>query len=90
MDSGIPGAALTDGVVRLRVWGPADAGWYASAALDPAIQRFTSEPATLTAHQVRAALRQQVERDDIASFVICDAATGERLGNIGIVAGGAG
>jgi RimJ/RimL family protein N-acetyltransferase len=85
------GGTVTDGAVRLRLWELTDADWYATTALDPLIQRFTSEPPTLTAEQVRSALREQIEREDIASFVICDAATGERLGNIGLRhAGGVG
>lgn len=74
----------TDGVVRLRPWCATDADWYVAAVADPLIQRFTSEPPSLTADQVWAAVRDQAGRSDLAGFVICDAVTGERLGNIGV------
>lgn len=78
-------AVLRDGVVWLRPWEVADAPWYAEIAVgDELIQRFTSEPADLTAEQVRAVVQDLPNRSDVASFVICDAATGERLGNIGL------
>ena len=74
---------LDDGVVCLRPWTDADAHWYAAAVTrDTSIQRFTSEPADLTPERVRAALADLAERGDEAGFVVCDVATGERLGNI--------
>jgi len=76
---------LSDGVVRLRRWQPADAGWYAeTAAVDPLIQRFTSESPTVTAEQVRAAIAELARRPTAARFLICDAGTGARLGNIAL------
>jgi RimJ/RimL family protein N-acetyltransferase len=78
--------ALADDVIRLRPWQLTDAEWYADAAMDPLIQRFTSEPPALTADDVRRAIAGLAERTgSTASFVICDVVTGERLGNVGLV-----
>jgi ribosomal-protein-alanine N-acetyltransferase len=77
---------LNDGVIRLRAWDVADAPWYAEvAANDPEIQRFTSESPDTTADQVRAAIEQLLAGPpQAAGFVITDAVTGERLGNIAL------
>jgi [ribosomal protein S5]-alanine N-acetyltransferase len=75
---------LDDGVVRLREWADDDAGWYAESVRDPLIQRFTTDSPTLDAAQVLAAiLRLRASRDE-EGFVICDAVTGQRLGNIAL------
>ena len=79
-----PELALTDGAVVLRAWRLADADWYANAACDPEIQRFTSESPTLTAAEVRAAIGALAERPDAVGFVICQATTGQQLGNIAL------
>jgi RimJ/RimL family protein N-acetyltransferase len=82
-------AVCTDGVVALRVWEPEDAQWYAGSVQDHDIQRFTTEPPTLTAEEVRTAiitLRSAEPRSDGSlpdvGLLICDATTGDRLGNI--------
>jgi RimJ/RimL family protein N-acetyltransferase len=75
---------MTDGVVALRAWDEADAGWYAEASRDAEIQRFTTESPTLTADEVRAAIRALPGQVDAVGFVACDAATGERLGNVAL------
>jgi [ribosomal protein S5]-alanine N-acetyltransferase len=75
---------LSDGLVVLRDWSADDAGWYAAAVRDPQIQRFTSEPAALSARRVRTAIAGLRGRPDQVGFVICDALTGERLGNIAL------
>ncbi len=75
---------LTDGVVRLRDWCDDDAEWYAVSIDDPEIQRFTSEPETLTAAEVQAGISDLHQREDAAGFVVCAAADGERWGNIAI------
>jgi len=76
---------LTDGVVGLRRWDVADAEWYAgTAAHDELIQRFTSESPTLTPDEVRAAIADLPGQADAVGFLICDATTGERLGNIAL------
>jgi [ribosomal protein S5]-alanine N-acetyltransferase len=79
---------LSDGVVLLRQWQAADADWYAVTVRDPVIQRYTSEPPTLTAAQVRAAIADLAGRAEAVGFVICDATTGERIGNIALRHGG--
>jgi RimJ/RimL family protein N-acetyltransferase len=73
---------FTDGVVLLRGWRDGDAEWYAAAARDPVIQRYTAEPPGITAAQVRSAMA--AGWTDAAGFVICDAASGERFGNVGL------
>jgi RimJ/RimL family protein N-acetyltransferase len=77
--------ALGDGVILLRGWEHADAEWYAvTATSDEMIQRFTSEPAALTAEQVQAAIADLAHEPHAAGFLICDAVSGERLGNIAL------
>jgi RimJ/RimL family protein N-acetyltransferase len=73
---------LTDGAVLLRQWRPTDADWYADAAQDPEIQRYTTESPMLTAAEVRAAIVALADQTDTVGRVICDATTGQRLGNI--------
>ena len=75
--------------MALREWEPEDAQWYADCVRDPDIQRFTTDPPTLTAADVRAAiiaLRSAEPRGDGSlpdmGLLICDATSGERLGNI--------
>jgi ribosomal-protein-alanine N-acetyltransferase len=77
---------LGDGVVVLRQWRLDDADWYAeTAARDPLIQRFTAESPTLTGDEVRSAIATLLAgADDTAGFLIADARTGERLGNIAL------
>jgi len=78
--------SVGDGIVVLREWDVEDAEWYAStAARDELIQRFTTESPTVTAEQVRAAIVALRARPvGAAGFLIADAATGERLGNIAL------
>ncbi|MFI9384160.1 GNAT family N-acetyltransferase [Kutzneria sp. NPDC052558] len=75
---------LDDGVVRLREWADEDAGWYAESVRDPLIQRFTTDSPSLDAAQVRAAIERLRQADDRAGFLVCDSATGQRLGNIAL------
>lgn len=79
-----PDLTLTDGAVVLRTYRLTDADWYADATRDPEIQRFTSESPTLTAGEVRAAIGALTDRPDAIGFVICQATTGQRLGNIAL------
>jgi len=76
---------LDDGVVRLREWADDDSAWYADSVRDPLIQRFTTESPALDAGQVRAAIGRLRAAGDAEGFVICDAVTGGRLGNIALV-----
>ena len=75
---------LDDGVVRLRDWADEDSAWYAGSVRDPLIQRFTTVSPTLDAGQVLAAIVGLRAAGDAEGFVICDAVTGERLGNIAL------
>ncbi len=82
---------LTDGVVCLRAWSETDAQWYVDACRDEQIQRFTSEPPTLTAAEVAHAIVRLRDDPDAHGFLIADARSGEPLGNIAIsVADGVG
>jgi RimJ/RimL family protein N-acetyltransferase len=73
-----------DAVVLLTAWGEEDARWYAESTRDPLIQRFTTESATLEAAQVVAAIRRLRADQNAEGFLIRDAVTGERLGNIAL------
>jgi len=73
---------LDDGVVRLREWAGEDSEWYAESVRDPLIQRFTTESPTLEAAQVLAAIVSLRVTSDSEGFVVCDSASGRRLGNI--------
>jgi ribosomal-protein-alanine N-acetyltransferase len=75
---------LDDGVVQLREWADDDSGWYAETVRDPLIQRFTTDSPTLDAAQVLAAIAGLRKASDAEGFVICDSATGQRLGNIAL------
>ena len=80
----VDGPELDDGVIRLRCWADGDAAWYADRVRDPAIQRFTTDPPTLDAAQVLAAIIRLRDAKDAEGFVIVDAVTGTRLGNIAV------
>lgn len=79
-----PDAPLTDGVVTLRLWETADAAWYVEQARDPEILRFTNEPADLTDQAVVDAIEGMLRTRTAYGVVVCDAVTGERLGNAGL------
>lgn len=80
---------LSDGLVLLRGWTVDDADWYASTvANDDLIQRFTSESPTVTPEEVRTAIVELLaEPVGRAGFLLADAPTGERLGNIALTYG---
>jgi ribosomal-protein-alanine N-acetyltransferase len=80
--------ALADEAVVLREWRDDDADWYAEAVRDEQIQRFPTEPDTLTAADVKDGIAKLRENKDAAGYVICDTHTGERLGNIAIARAG--
>jgi RimJ/RimL family protein N-acetyltransferase len=76
---------LTDGVVRLQDWDPTDAEWYAATAgQDELIQRFTAESPSVTPEEVRAAVTNLAGQPNAVGFLICDAVTGQRYGNISL------
>jgi ribosomal-protein-alanine N-acetyltransferase len=77
---------IADDAVVLRPWDVADAEWYAeTAAHDALIQRFTTESPTLTAAAVRTAIVELLtEPLGAVGFLIADARTGQRLGNIAL------
>jgi RimJ/RimL family protein N-acetyltransferase len=80
----MPDVLLRDERVRLREWCGADAQWYAAESRDEEIQRFTTEPATLSEGDVARAIARLAELPDSAGFVITDSRTGRRLGNIAL------
>ena len=71
-------------MVRLREWADEDSAWYAESVRDPLIQRFTTESPALDAGLVRAAIAGLRVSGDAEGFAICDAVTGERLGNMAL------
>ncbi len=74
---------ISDGVVALRRWSPEDAEWYAAVVTgDPLIQQFTAESPTVSADEVRSAIRELPAEP--TGFLITDDATGQRLGNIAL------
>jgi [ribosomal protein S5]-alanine N-acetyltransferase len=75
---------LDDSVVLLRELADDDSPWYAESARDPLVQRFTTESPTLDAAEVLAAIVRLRGASDAEGFIICDAVTGERLGNIAL------
>jgi [ribosomal protein S5]-alanine N-acetyltransferase len=75
---------LGDEAVRLRDWADEDAAWYADTVRDPLIQRFATDSPALTAEDVVTAIRRMRTSVAEAGFVICDAVTGDRLGNIAL------
>jgi hypothetical protein len=82
---GYVSAAIDNLPVTLREWSDSDADWYAASTRDPAIQRFTTESAHLTADEVRDAIRALLAGDNPhAGLIITDAPTGQRLGNIAV------
>jgi ribosomal-protein-alanine N-acetyltransferase len=80
----MPDPGLTDGAVVLRQWRPTDADWYADAAHDPEVQRYTTESPTLTTAEVRAVIVALADQADTVGLVVCEATTGQRLGNIAL------
>ena len=77
-------AHLRDSAIVLRRWSPSDAEWYACCARDAEIQRFTSDPSTLTAADVVAAISVLSSDPRREGFLVADARTGSRLGNIAL------
>lgn len=80
---------LTDGCVLLRPWAVADAAWYTSSTRDAEVQRFTTDPASLTAAEVAAAISALPEHPDRVAYLVVDAGTGEPLGNLALDRSGA-
>lgn len=78
------GDDLGDDVVTLRAWSVDDAGWYADSVQDAEVQRFTTDPPTLTAADVAAAITALPDQPEQVARLITDTATGERLGNIAL------
>jgi ribosomal-protein-alanine N-acetyltransferase len=75
---------LRDELVTLRQWQLEDAGWYAECIQDPEVQRFTTDPSTLTAEDVATAISALVEQPERAAYLIADGVSGQRLGNIAL------
>lgn len=74
------------GDVVLRSWTVDDAEWYATTVTgDQLIQRFTSEPPTVTVDEVRTAVVDLLRGPaGTTGFLIADAITDQRLGNIAL------
>jgi RimJ/RimL family protein N-acetyltransferase len=76
---------LSDGVVTLRAWRPADAPAVLAACQDPLIARFVPIPQPYGEEEARAFI-EMVQRNwasgDEQAFAIVDAVTDELLGSI--------
>jgi RimJ/RimL family protein N-acetyltransferase len=74
------------GDVVLRSWTVDDAEWYATTVTgDQLIQWFTSESPTVTVDEVRAAIVELLTGPaGTSGFLIADAITDQRLGNIAL------
>jgi RimJ/RimL family protein N-acetyltransferase len=70
--------------VVLRAWTAAGAGWYAETTKDSEVQRYTTEPPTLTSHQVAATIAALAGNPATDSFLVVDAETGERYGDVAV------
>lgn len=68
--------------MRLREWTVDDAAWYAETTRDPEVQRYTTDPPTITAEQVAKAIEGLRHNPSAASFCIED--NGERCGNVAV------
>jgi RimJ/RimL family protein N-acetyltransferase len=68
--------------MRLREWTVDDAAWYAETTRDPEVQRYTTDPPTITAEQVAKAIEGLRQNPSAASFCVEDA--GERCGNVAV------
>ena len=75
---------MRDSAIALRPWSHSDAGWYARSARDAEIQRFTTDASTLTAADVTAAISALSSDPRREGFLVADARTGARLGNIAL------
>jgi RimJ/RimL family protein N-acetyltransferase len=75
---------LQNEILLLRPWQFQDARWYVEAR-DEEIYQWTTEPRTLTIHQVEAAIEEVNASDRIASFAIVDPASNQLMGNIALV-----
>lgn len=80
------GHEISDGIVALRRWSIDDAPWYAATVTgDQLIQQFTAELPTVTAEDVRSAISELLAQPDgAAGFLIADADSHQRLGNIAL------
>ncbi len=81
-------AGVSDGVVALRSWRPADGPDVARACDDPETARWLPVPAPYTpadgAHYVEQLVPQQWADGEAANAAVTDAATGELLGAVGL------
>ena len=83
---------LSDALVVLRPWGPADAIFMTEASRDPAIERYNGPPPDSVADAVsiierieQSWRRFEAQRDPAGvAFVIVEAASGEPVGMCGV------
>ncbi|WP_433277657.1 GNAT family N-acetyltransferase [Pseudonocardia xinjiangensis] len=75
---------LRDSTIVLRAWLPSDAEWYACCTRDAEITRFTTDPSNLTADDVVAAINALSSNPRHEGFLVADARTGSRLGNVAL------
>jgi uncharacterized protein len=78
---------LTDGLVRLRPWQPADAPAIARIAADPDVPRFTYLPEGMTVEQATAwiaGVSRAAEAGEGVALAVTDPGDGTVLGNVGL------
>ena len=69
----VPDPPLSDGVVTLRLWTPADAPQVAAACQDPSISRYTTVPSPYTLDDAHAYIERSLARfesGDSATFAV--------------------
>lgn len=76
-------AHLSNEIVHLREWTVQDAGWYAQESKDEQVQRFTTDLGSLIVEDVESAIRQLKSKNTCA-FLIRDAQSDARLGNVAV------
>lgn len=85
---------LTDGVVRLRAFEPADVAWVLEACGDEAIQRWTMVPSPYTPADAQAFVTELApsswREHGFGPLAVVDADDGSGLGCVGVVAAGEG
>ena len=84
----LPGPPISDGVVSLRAWTPADVPWIVEACQDPEIPRWTFVPSPYGEQDGREFIvlaARELASGQTAKLAVVDARHGERLGASGLV-----
>ena len=68
----------------MRQWRLQGAAWYVECIQDAEVQRFTTDPPTLTTADVAAAIAALADQPERVAYLIADTVSGQRLGNIAL------